>query len=184
MKRGNFSSNWLVDCSNGRWLQTLCALFLCELNAHLLFVSFFVWSFIFPRRGGICICVLYFQTRLSTWNCPPLPMNGYGHKIRPRTPTPTTQKDKTCLHKMTVMNQQGLIKDNIQTRNEWHWRQRQWQWQCQWHYIWGKRAKFCKSCIKMPLFNLKIRLFDEKSFFVCYQALFVCLSLPGTWTFL
>ena len=143
-----------------------------------------LFDLLFPRRGGICICVLYFQTGLSTWNCPPLPMNGYGHKIRPPTPTPTTQKDKTCLHKMTVMNQQGLIKDNIQTRNEWHWRQRQWQWQCQWHYIGGKRAKFCKSRIKMPVFALKIRLFDIKSFFVCYQALFVCLSLPGTWTFL
>ena len=48
---------------------------------------------VFPARTWNIVFVfvlLYFQTGLTTWNCPTLPMNGYGPKIRP--PTPSTKK--------------------------------------------------------------------------------------------
>ena len=69
-----------------------------------------LFDLLFPRRGGICICVLYFQTGLSTWNCPPLPMNGYGHKIRPPTPTPTPTKRQN-------LSSQNKTKTGISTWN-------------------------------------------------------------------
>ena len=139
-----------------------------------------LFDLLFPRRGGICICVLYFQTGLSTWNCPPLPMNGYGHKIRP--PTPTQQHKKTKLvftkwqwwiNKDYSKKTSRLAMDGIDDKDNDN------------GITFGVSVlDFVFLGLKCLFLALEIWLFDEKSFFVCYQALFVCLSLPGTWTFL